>query len=710
MPLRGFDMDIKSLLDTDDAPTPRRSSGPPTGTHARESFQDRGPNTSHGQGLEYGMQRDSRPPQLSSIQTLGHQDARYLQSPSYATTSSPKQSTQSTNRSIRRHPSPHQHNPSPSNPSQTGHYFVQENRSSGGTPTHPTRGPSTPMTHTPTASTPGSATAYSNWQRPTSSHSASTPTSAQYPTQNFLRESSQAYTPQNGSANHPLPVQHTSPQSVTPLGPPTLRPRPSMEVPISSPGSNSHRREFSGEIQAPQRVNDPPSSIFRSPSADKPPFSRNSNHDLNDRREREQSLSVSPKTKLANMPRHHQAVTGGGISGSHNDYKAIADTRPFRNSYEYEPNGQQANPPIARRSTSMGIDSMLNAAPSDDVRSNRLKRPREDDPQSHVLEATSHEGKPPLNRSPQKSLSVSTSSQASMRTSQNLKDSQGTVTSPQMQTHQTLLTSTTSHPQPKPAMRNAFDIDMSSPTAEIGLAPRPLGTEALSKVRDQQSSDLMSAPIVPSQPATKKPRLDSANGKPAFQAEGKRATSTNKSKNSVQSQRPKKPPRMPPPIFAQSVRGIVNTGGASRTHELIKSQGGHQKSGILSSNGQISNSVPTTIPQQSDKGPLGPWEPSILNQIPTDGLTKIVSDFLFLQVMQNQEISVAPSGGAAGKGAVLEIEAKIGRLIDNNTMDRLRIPVMTETVFNRNDPNYRTSFESSMTEVRWPDKILGNLH
>ena len=68
--------------------------------------------------------------------------------------------------------------------------------------------------------------------------------------------------------------------------------------------------------------------------------------------------------------------------------------------------------------------------------------------------------------------------------------------------------------------------------------------------------------------------------------------------------------------------------------------------------------------------------------------------------MQNSEIGVLPLGGSSQGGAVLEIEAKLGRLIDKGTNDRISIPVMTEAILNRNNPNVRTAFESSMTEYQ----------
>lgn len=89
-----------------------------------------------------------------------------------------------------------------------------------------------------------------------------------------------------------------------------------------------------------------------------------------------------------------------------------------------------------------------------------------------------------------------------------------------------------------------------------------------------------------------------------------------------------------------------------------------------------------------------------MNVIPSDEVIRVISDILFLQVMENKEIGVAPAGGPAGHGAVLEIEAKIGRLMDKNTNVRVHIPVRTETIFDRNYPSLQTYFESSMTEVR----------
>lgn len=78
----------------------------------------------------------------------------------------------------------------------------------------------------------------------------------------------------------------------------------------------------------------------------------------------------------------------------------------------------------------------------------------------------------------------------------------------------------------------------------------------------------------------------------------------------------------------------------------------------------------------------------------------MVCDFLFQQVVVRKDLGAGPAGAAAtGQGAILEVEAKLGQLVDKNRGERLRLPVMTECVISRDDPSLRISFESSMTLV-----------
>lgn len=59
----------------------------------------------------------------------------------------------------------------------------------------------------------------------------------------------------------------------------------------------------------------------------------------------------------------------------------------------------------------------------------------------------------------------------------------------------------------------------------------------------------------------------------------------------------------------------------------------------------------------------------------------------------------AAAAGGDTNTPLIEIEAKIGHLIDKNTNARLRLPVMTETVMDDRDNGWRVNFKSSMTEV-----------
>ena len=109
--------------------------------------------------------------------------------------------------------------------------------------------------------------------------------------------------------------------------------------------------------------------------------------------------------------------------------------------------------------------------------------------------------------------------------------------------------------------------------------------------------------------------------------------------------------------------------------------------------------MPASQPLPQGRGLLGPWEPSILNIIPYEEITRAVSDFLFTEVVLRNDVGVVSNHGVHSSDAVLEIEAKIGQIIDRNTNDRLRIPVMSECVLCSKDPSIRTTFKSSMTEV-----------
>ncbi|PWW78547.1 mRNA triphosphatase CET1 [Tuber magnatum] len=119
--------------------------------------------------------------------------------------------------------------------------------------------------------------------------------------------------------------------------------------------------------------------------------------------------------------------------------------------------------------------------------------------------------------------------------------------------------------------------------------------------------------------------------------------------------------------------------------------------------------LPPPPPQQHQKPPpasgftprfvpcFGPWEPSICNTEPHEELTREVANFLFNHVACQNDPALTPSGGD-GPVVMIEIEAKIGHLIDKERGERLKLPVITETVLNVNEPGWKIQFKSSMTE------------
>ncbi|KAF9888799.1 mRNA-capping enzyme subunit beta [Aspergillus nanangensis] len=108
--------------------------------------------------------------------------------------------------------------------------------------------------------------------------------------------------------------------------------------------------------------------------------------------------------------------------------------------------------------------------------------------------------------------------------------------------------------------------------------------------------------------------------------------------------------------------------------------------------------IPQAVPEPSQAGSLGPWEPSITGFIPHEELTKTVCDFLFQNVVLRNDVVAAPAGtAAAGHGAIIEVEAKLGRIIDMDRGERLQLPISSESILNKENSRFRTAFESSMS-------------
>ncbi|CAG8953920.1 hypothetical protein HYFRA_00010881 [Hymenoscyphus fraxineus] len=169
-----------------------------------------------------------------------------------------------------------------------------------------------------------------------------------------------------------------------------------------------------------------------------------------------------------------------------------------------------------------------------------------------------------------------------------------------------------------------------------------------------------------------------------------------------ESNSPKLPPKkriryVEPPIWAQSVRNKA-VFVAAKNKNLAKLNGGKQAEVPIpvkvETNGgrQPSPVVARTVFPSSKPDPtsiLGPWETSLINERPVSGMTKAVSDYLYAEVVSRDDF-----GELSSRGVEIEIEAKLGQLIDKGTNQRYILPVISECVI---PANPQITFKSSMT-------------
>lgn len=87
---------------------------------------------------------------------------------------------------------------------------------------------------------------------------------------------------------------------------------------------------------------------------------------------------------------------------------------------------------------------------------------------------------------------------------------------------------------------------------------------------------------------------------------------------------------------------------------------------------------------------LGPWEPTITSKRPQEEMVKVIADFIFINVINNEHKREILS-----RGIEFEIEAKLGVCINKDTNDRFDLPIETECVLRQSN---HIAFRSSMTE------------
>jgi hypothetical protein len=158
-----------------------------------------------------------------------------------------------------------------------------------------------------------------------------------------------------------------------------------------------------------------------------------------------------------------------------------------------------------------------------------------------------------------------------------------------------------------------------------------------------------------------------------------------------------------PPIWAQSIRNRGSSLFASKVNgkqpaAVIASQVGSSPVVKVETNGnrQVSPAAArqapaVEMPSNHASALLGPWEESITGKKPFEQMTKLVADFLYMNVVSRGDL-----GELASRGVEIEIEAKLGQLIDRETNERYYLPVKSECILN---DSARVGFRSSMTEV-----------
>ncbi|KAL9599114.1 MAG: hypothetical protein Q9219_004072 [cf. Caloplaca sp. 3 TL-2023] len=532
------------------------------------------------------------------------------------------------------------------------------------------------LPQTPTSGTPGGSFPSFQQHRPPSSHSASTPTSGHAQTPILLRDSPQQNHAQIRGSYVSHPTQQYFSQPGTPLGPPTTLGRQSSGIRRESPSSYDHKRANSGGSHGQHQPSFQQANSLRnhsglSPTAYAPMHTQMPlQQDSPINQDRERSLSVSPKTRLPS-----QSLPGTSVANLEHSRALDSQVTPAKRKAGESRPGQYPleQQPSSKRSMSLGVGGMLNASDEGET-NNHYHQPhgnhnRYPQPLPHNEALQSNRGRGSIGDVREDSFSSA---------------SNHGVIAPSI-----------------PAVNQ--QPSMNSPTNEEQAPPgvkKRLVYETHHIIRPVQAA---SKPMVPDTALPE--RASSVDQQPASQ--GPTVGLQNPPKTSKRRERYREVP-----IFAQSARqkdrGGIHINGQRQVvgkSPLQKQQQPPNDMSHASTKQDINGlgmSRPDAVqPELESSGLLGPWEPTITNVIPAEELTREIMNYLFGSVVQMNGVVFGPAGGStAGGGAVVEIEAKIGQIIDKNTNDRIRLPVMTECILSRTDPNLRTAFRSSMTAAQ----------
>lgn len=471
-----------------------------------------------------------------------------------------------------------------------------------------------------------------------------------------------------------------------------------------SPGVYDNQRNNSMGLYNHQQVRassprtDPLAYSSTSPLASAPPQSFLQAQSYHNKHERGRSLSVSPKTLFGDMNLRrpgedsmtHSVDYGLPVSGetfviSSNSLHMNGPTNSIqRGSGDDQPDIPSAqehkaiDSPI--RSRSLGVKGILNSPNVSEFtvaqESSQTKKrkfsvsDKDSDHASTILESQNSQSKLPPSTEPSNEKPFSHHSLLYYPSSQSLA---------------------TQDIAPEPPLKNQVNSGISSsPPPSVAkmnsASPSPADATEQESADKQSSHAVTSSDDKPIDAPKKRRRIDPP---PIYARSARKEMSTNMQPNQLAVSQPALA-RQEPASIRPSTPSPEQI-GSSTAKNLKQGTNGH-----LNPTGE--SNIPT-VTKSADVGPLGDWEENILNTRPSEESVTAIMDFLYREIVGRPDVGVGPAGGGSSKGAMMEIEAKIGQLIDKNTNERLRLPILTECVLNRDDPALRVNFKSSMTEV-----------
>ena len=530
---------------------------------------------------------------------------------------------------------------------------------------------------------------------PTSAHAHTSSLSPTPPSHHSITPHSLRHSPLSAMSHAPHPQQHPQysfqhSQPSTPLGPPP--PHFSRSATHPDLGSPYHQRTHSGASNGVP-AGSPSHQYQRGPSVESPnavygrpsPQLRRTSDYLS-QVERERSMSVSPKTKVAPRPqslgsRHssQQDVYGSNRSSVPTNSAGSLAGSPGHVTQPYNISGPPPQPFVHPSNSASEV--------------------------SQPAQSSSQGAPPPY---PQPGITENSHAVSQYPTYQ-----PGPAPPPLLH-HQS---------QHKMGMSNLL-----TPTSEVPPAINgnfiPAGMTPRENTGLQQSPNVFAKPSPMSKEAAasqaqadgphdqQQMQVDSAH-EPASQSTRYPPSSLKRSATEVSGQQPplkqrktmtRKYSQRPPwaqlskhnPRFQQ--QGPVPNGGLSRQTPQHQTPA-PQSNGQAMTNGNVLDGrepwnyhPPLDMDLIEASAILGKWEKTFRWNTPFPAMLRAVYDWLWQNLEQLGDV------GMDAKEGTVEIEGKIGWLIDNNTDERLKLPVMTMCVM-QPDQGHRYSFRSEMKLV-----------